>query len=483
MVGCGFGQSGIEPPADRMFFPAGIAVDPGGRWLYVVNSNSDLRFNAGTVVAVDLDRAAEDRLPKPAANNGADWGRCPNSFFADPPAGVSRFCCRDYIDGNVLNCDERGYVAAGATVSIGSFGGTLLVQALDRPGQPPRRRLFAAVRAEPSLTFVDVTLASDGIKLRCTPEEGARPNAYCQDGWRISGAKADEVTKLQFQEEPHAMLLDEALGLLYVGHLGGIDRGRLVARGISVIDVCDGDTRPPRLASILPLALPGSGTIGVTSMTQALPGRADLPLYATAELSSDIAELVHRTPGKIGCAVPEAERDLTLVAGRGFQSSAFGTRGADLRGLVLFEEQARAYVLHRQFAVRGEFNPASVVAIDRRLDERGRPTNQPTGIVEVCNGPNRILPHDAGRGMRLFVNCFEGGQIYVIEPNLLNVEAVIEVGAGPAELVFAPNQKHRAFVAGFANNNVSIIDLEPGSSTEYRVIQRIGFVRSRVVQQ
>jgi hypothetical protein len=472
--GCGFGQSGIEPPSDRIFFPAGITVDPAGDWLYVVNSNSDLRFNAGTVVAVDLRKAREDRDPAKA------WGRCPSSVFAEPPTTPDgRFCCLDFIDERIRNCDERGYVFRDATVSIGSFGGTIKLQSYLREGQPVRR-LFVAVRAEPSLTFIDVAPSNGTISMRCTPEDRG-PNPFCDDAFRVKSLKKPDGTEVRFPEEPHAMVLDDQLGVLYVGHLGGVDRNRLVARGVSVVNVCNpaDPASPPGLASVLDDALPRSGSIGVTSLTPAMLGDPTAPLYATGELVSEIAELVFRFPERVACGSPE--RNLELVAGRRFSSAAFGTRGGDLRGLVLAEQREQAFVLHRQYAVRGEFNPPSVVAIDRRPDSSGLPLNRPVGVVEVCNGPNRLLEHDAGRGPHLFVNCFEGGQIYVVEPNLLTVEAVIEVGAGPAELVFAPNDPTVAFVAGFASNNVSVIDLRPGSPTEFRVIQRIGFARSQAV--
>ena len=148
--------------------------------------------------------------------------------------------------------------------------------------------------------------------------------------------------------------------------------------------------------------------------------------------------------------------------------------------MVLSADDQRAYLLHRQYADRlnGEYNPASIVSVDRRRDDEGDPVNLPMSLVEVCNGPTKMLAHDAGRGTRLFVNCFEGGQIYVVEPETLAIEAIIEVGAGPDDLVFAPKDPTRAFVAGFASNNVSVLDLRPGSPTEYRVIQRIGFPRS-----
>ena len=65
--GCNFGQSGIAPPANRIFLPAGIVTDRDEEFLYVVNSNSDLRFNAGTLAAVDLSRARA-ALAQAAAN-------------------------------------------------------------------------------------------------------------------------------------------------------------------------------------------------------------------------------------------------------------------------------------------------------------------------------------------------------------------------------------------------------------------------------
>jgi DNA-binding beta-propeller fold protein YncE len=227
--------------------------------------------------------------------------------------------------------------------------------------------------------------------------------------------------------------------------------------------------------------LPRSGSLGVTTVVPAEPGNPLAALYVTAEFTSDIGEVRFREPDRSPCNVGAAQdRNLDLVAGRRFSSSAYGTRGADLRGLVLPPPGDRGYVLHRAYADRlhAEYNPPSVVAIDRSPDSRGDPQNRPIAAVEVCAGPTQLAWHDAGRGPRLFVNCFEGGQVYVLDPNLMVIDAIIEVGAGPADLQFSPADATVAYVAGFANNNVSVIDLRPGDPTEYRVVQRIGFPRS-----
>jgi DNA-binding beta-propeller fold protein YncE len=53
------------------------------------------------------------------------------------------------------------------------------------------------------------------------------------------------------------------------------------------------------------------------------------------------------------------------------------------------------------------------------------------------------------------------------------------VGRGPSGLVFDNTHgREVAYVVGFGDNNISVIDLVPGSPTEYHMIQRIGFQRT-----
>ena len=79
-LGCGLNQEGVGPPDDKLFFPGAITLDPGQRWLYVANANADLRFNDGTLVAIDLKAAADDRdLPR------GHWPLCDNVTFTSRP--------------------------------------------------------------------------------------------------------------------------------------------------------------------------------------------------------------------------------------------------------------------------------------------------------------------------------------------------------------------------------------------------------------
>lgn len=62
---CADAAHSAPPPADRFFYPTGIAVRtlPGGRTsLLVASSNFDLRYDSGTVLSVDPDASSGDHL-------------------------------------------------------------------------------------------------------------------------------------------------------------------------------------------------------------------------------------------------------------------------------------------------------------------------------------------------------------------------------------------------------------------------------------
>ncbi len=455
-AGCSFGESGVSPPLDGLFLPTGLAADPAGGWLYVVNSNSDLRYNAGTVAAIDVGKATQDRAR-------TDWQTCPSAGFRPGGPAGTRFCCFDFHDPAALNCDERGYVDASATVRLGSFGSTVLVS-----GAPTgrERRLFVAIRAEPSVTFIDATVDADRVALRCRAGAG-EANPLCDDSHKIRGG-VDAEGELKMPEEPFSMALDERLGALYVAH--GI-------HGVSTIDICAPE-RPALVSVTSPIfSMPNQAVSGLALEE---PGNPAATVFALGRYFIDRpAEIqtMFLRGGDLPCG-GASPRPLELVVGSSFFSSAFYPSGMDIRGFVLSPDKRRAYVLHRNpnpLSLYARDNPPALVAVDRSPDAQGRPVNRPIDVVEICSGASELHRHDAGRGARLYAVCFESGQVYVIEPDLMEVAAVINAGRGPTTLVFAPGDPTTAYLAGFSDNNVSVIDLKPGSPTENKVVQRIGF--------
>ena len=484
-AGCSLGQSGINPPVDQIFLPSGLAVDPNGNWLYVINSNNDLRFNAGTLLAFDLQKAKRDR------DNPAPWAECNTTHFTDDNAPetlagtLDAPCCSDRLQPHVLNCNERAYVQADATVQIGSFGGDAIIQTYTGADGAPVSRVFMVVRAEPSITFVDITHSSGSVHMRCNgPRQDPDPqlvNPFCDDNWRIRRSSGAAITDNVLPEEPHSLVLDEDWGILYVSHLTITVNRQIVGGGVSTIDVNAllAPQAPNVISSIARVVFPTSPVQGVTAMTLDKPGNPNGVLYAVARATPDITGLVLqcREPGQHCNVNDPGARDLSLVPGEEITSSVFLPSGTDVRGFLLSPYgNNQAYVLHRNSPdVTTSTDPAALVVLDRGLGRNGEPANQPSAILEICSGANQMQFHDAGRGNLLYITCFEGGQIYVVDPQAPLVVGIIEAGHGPTSLRFSPTDPTSAFVVDFADNDVSVIDLKPGSQTEYMVVQRLGF--------
>jgi YVTN family beta-propeller protein len=467
--GCNFGQSGIAPPANRIFLPAGIVADPDEDFLYVVNSNSDLRFNAGTLAAVDLSRARA-ALAQAAANPPAV---CAKTRFSRTEPVPDDYCCRDLVDSNVLNCNEPQFIQADATVALGSFGSAVTLQRFER-GPEVMRRLFVAVRAEPSITFADVTVSGGAVSIRCTgPRQGGAPQAagaYCDDNWKLRRRSGDTPGALDLPEEPHLLALDNDQGILYVGHLTVTANAQVQGGGVSTVDVCDpeSDVRFAGLARTT--FLPATLSQAIAALSPGDPANPDTRLYATARYSKAISGLVLRDPSQAACV---QDRDLTLIPAESFSSSAFLPNGADIRGIIFEADGSKAFVLHRNDA-DAIANPPALAVLDRTRLADGTVSNTPLAVLEVCGGPTSMQMHDAGRGARIYVTCYDDGQIYVVDPNAVVVTAIIDAGAGPTSLVFSHLDPGFAYVASFANSHLSVLDLNPGSPTENHVILRIG---------
>lgn len=487
-AGCTVGESGIRPPTDRIFLPGALTVDQTSRFLFVVNSNSDLRFNGGTLTALDLQAAAADR--------GLPWPVCPPGTLV-PRGERQRQCCRDSLDPRVLNCDERPYTRD--SVRLGSFGADLVSQPFALDGQPgqARERLFVGVRADPSITAVDVTVSGDSVTLQCAGQpfdpSSVERHHECDEPFKLTAGIDAEALRNQAEdptfdlpEEPFDLTLDAGLGLLYVGHLSSsleTISGRLPLSGITLVDTCGADRRRmPKIVSFnTPIFGLGADTRGVGTIALAEPGNPLGAIYATARFTSDIGELFLEGTGRDGChpTAPEP-RDLRLVPARSVVETAFAPRGADVRGLVVDSARGFAYALHRNSDYRDRnvsSSTAALVKMDIRPDEFGRRRFAPVRTLEVAGGPVGMILHDAGRGPRLLITCFDAGQIWVVDPERLEATGVVDVGGGPAALAIAAGDPSKAYVATFADNDVAVVDLTPGSPSELQVVQRLGFPR------
>ena len=484
---CGLNQEGVRPPRGTLFYPASAVVDTAGRWLFVSNSNADLRYNDGTVVAMNLgaqvsdpDSTEQPTIFGAGEDRAGTWDDCPQGDYVKTrrptdDATPSHYCCRDRLDPAILNCDERAYIASRRTIRVGSFVAGMLAQQPKcpdpktcqcndpvAPAAPYPPRLYIAVRGNTSITWADV-VGTNPPRLDCNPSSAAEAFTECDADHRVvdthnlpgpSFPTEPDRPRTRLPDEPYALALDEKAGLLYVGHLTG-NAAQPYTGGFSLFDVAPtGDAFPgPRFVNPFPSPFPANnnGSVGITSLMWNEQRGA---VYATSRyvpavtgLGTLIAEAVCGVGGTRDLpAYPNGESYDTMLV------------GSETRGIQFIGDHA--FVLQRTPPVLVEFDA----------------NRNPITTLETCSGPTFLYSHYVpGRGDRLFVNCFDTGELYVINPVATHLERTFQIGRGPAGLVFPASDPTIAYVVGFGDNNISVIDLDPTSLTEYRVIQRIGF--------
>jgi YVTN family beta-propeller protein len=499
---CSLHQTGVQPPDNRIFFPGGAIVAPSGGWLYVVNSNSDLRYNSGTIVAVSLPAAAADLAT--GRTNPRAWQSCPLDPQATKPANHAQ-CCWDVLDPSILDCDERAYARPEVSVRIGSFAGQPVFQhfgddsTLGKAGI--RQRLFVPVRGNGSVTMLDLSSATPtaprlfctGTRMAPTSMEGytQAPFAECEPAWTITRAQDPAVLPkdpgipdnevLRLPDEAYALAVNDvgATPLLYVGSLSN--------GSVSLVTLGQGiDNYPELLGPVNPVILPqdGNGSRGVTSLRVRSPGTCGSPVYATSRYRNVASSFVVAGISGTDCGTaPNVDsmdsRTLALI-GRG-DALGTGVPGTETRGIE--------FVAGSEIGTRDSSSPSGNDAIF--LLQRSPPvlaaldasTNLPYATVEVCQGAVALAQQktvETGTpfgldGPTLFVTCFDSGEIYVIDAAAPRVKAIIPVGRGPVSVVFDETDATRGYVLGFGANDISVVDLDPASATHYRVIQRIGF--------
>lgn len=167
-----------------IYFPAAMTLDPRvpadepARWLFVANANSDLTYNAGSLVAVDLDKFFRSWMNcADLCIFGVDDGSCSAADRMDP-CGVGREvrdvgedvsetepCRHVALRPQVIECEDS-VMLSDTSVRMGSFITSLVGWTKDAATNTAY--LLASVKADPSITWVELTGDPQGeIALDC----------------------------------------------------------------------------------------------------------------------------------------------------------------------------------------------------------------------------------------------------------------------------------------------------------------------------
>lgn len=531
---CSLSQNGVSPPGDTFFYPTGAIMnptDPVGNWLYVANSNADLRFNDGTLVTVNVGSDLSlGTMSAAAYDRTQPWPQCPQADYVNPlPRSDAPSCCRDLLDSNIINCDERRYVAADATVAIGSFAAGMVWQPFcdlegvfkdtdvgaEATGTQPcgagenPGRILIGVRGDTSLTDVDVappgTYGNAALHpaFHCTVNDVASLTptlAECDQKIQEAGTSLNLLTEntkstatVSLPDEPYALTLDPTgRGFLYVGHLvgntstqdsGGVSLFDASGVGVAAAPVFPFPAPPAFLAPFgSPFPANGSGLFGITNlhMHESLGNSPD-PNNKNIYASSRYVPLVSSMT-VIGQPLGTSDILDTVVVPAGDTLSS-GLAGSEMRGIEFIESTDPQGPAQRVFALQRV--PPALVGFDVARTMSGATTAVPTDVTETCSSPTFLYqypPSDLTRPdhattdnpTRLFINCFDTGEVYVFDPAVSSLITTFIVGRGPAGMVF-DSANRVAYVLNFTQNNVVVVDLDPHSQTQYHVIQRLGF--------
>lgn len=419
LPGCFLDTAGVDPVPGRFNFPTSIVIAPSSApgvppgFLYVVNSNFDLRYNGGSVMALDLSLIA-------LAINRCGDGPCVLSNPSD-------------------------FLGEGHEVVTGSYAGGAAISS-------DGTRLYAPFRSDGTLTFVDV----DPVTGELSCQTGGGKGGRCDDSHR----RGDETIASQRGEampgDPSRVLL-RPLPTPWVGDfLVVLDRSG--AASLFFDGPAASGNAAPKLIDVIDGLPPGAvglaydDVAGITYVSSANTSPA--PRLARVGVAMD------------DLSVPER----TYLFRAGEPRITGLDDGLDVRDLAF--DGDRLYLLSRR--------PQAVVFIDLRragLSSGDLPIER---VISVDYGASRLSLATIGGRRLLFVTCYDGRSLFVIDAETGAVEDVVRGFSGPFEVAI-DEVRALAFVTDFRSSVVRVVDLASlrgGTREPLRIVATIGVVRA-----
>lgn len=459
IAGCTASDADVRPPDNQLFFPTGLAVAPDESVLFAASSNSELRYDSGTVLVFDL-AAIKAQV--------TDWN-------TNDKAGL---CSQDPDHPESLICDESPFVMPAAGIRTGNFATEIAMQSF---GDTSKYRLFVPTRGDPSVAWADYDVA--GQKLSCSSDTATF--AQCDDAHRLEVALQD-LDNTHLNDEPFGVFADydpaTQDGFAVISHQTNGAISLIDAPRDGTVQITDVKYN---LFNIDPLT--GiRGATGVAGRPGATPS-SDI-IYVSSRTDARVQTLTigrpHNAPPPPTPPPPALPYLMTsnfLTLDQVGVNPQTGN-GLDSRGLKFSDDGNRMYLVTRA--------PPVLQLYDTSLAVNGFPNNQLVGASDICRDASTIgiLNFDkVGVSLgepineRAYVTCFDDGVVYVIDPNgTTDVEDIIQVGRGPFAIAVS-TQKQLVFVSNFSEDTIAVIDVDPTSPRRNRVVLRIGTPKAPTV--
>jgi hypothetical protein len=478
---------GVPPPPNEIYFPTGLALDDalvgaaGARHLYVANSDFDLQYSSSILAAYDLEqfRSLLDPtqmgvVPRPCNTTldcqGYALGTCDNQ---DTPSHVaSHFCVGDDLEpcptGERSEADKLLYPGRcnpidpvpliTARIGIGAFATDIIYR--KRPdsvtGSSDLGRLFLPVRGDATLHWIRVE--SDAQNTLDCGEDTAVPGSPCDDGHRAGKKQSESPIQTRMLPEPFGIdatadgreivVTNQTSGALTLFYNPWSESGASVL----LTDEIGG----------LPLAPVTVAAVPVDASPQTNPAQPGF-LVGYADAAQIDLVRVDTSLTSIPGAINAASRNYPLIYLSGTVSIAADSIGSNSRGIAVDDSVSPA----RVFASNRAPPSLLVGALRTTFDKPDLATDDLpafTDSVPLNAGPSRVvlgkvrLP-DGSLALRVFVVCFDSRSIYIYDPNLRQVEAIVRTGRGPYALAI-DEARNLAYVGHFTDSFLGVISLD-----------------------
>jgi hypothetical protein len=521
LVACYSIGKGISPPLDQVYFPVGLAVSTERERLYVVSSDFDLQYNAGTLLSLDLQRIRQ--LTPQSCSSDAD---CPSSQYCDQPSGAAdtsehSYWCVDRdgafahkpcgalgertpsdrvtVPGRCQAVDVGHPQGGGGSlvrdaVVIGAFATNVIVR--QYPGsQTNVERLFVPVRGEASLNWLDVT--ADG-KFDC----GQDSAAVCDQRHRAGKDPTDNSRALRLPAEPFAVAATADAQAIVMTHQtqGAISllvndwtegpHLQFVYSGLPSMPIAVAAMPQPAIVqqggySLAPgflVSYENAARVDLfrySSDSVSAPARPYLQLSDSAAVTANASDYDVR-----GIAVDDAKRASCEAACRVDYTNCQGNCQASYQDCLFTcaNVPLAIYASSR--------SPASLLLAHTGPNTALAPNfDLPVffDAVPLTAGPSRVavasIINEMGQTeTRVFVVCFDSRRVAIFDPVRRAIDKWVTTGRGPYAMAFdvqPPSNSDYghalAYVGHFTDSYIGVVDLDRRHPQSYgNIILSIG---------
>jgi hypothetical protein len=486
-AGCFFTDEGLAPPISEFYYPTGIAISPGRNALYVINSDFDLQFNAGTVQVVDLQmvRGIVKQI-RDSLNAGlAPSDFCQNVVLPQCSTLLPFAPCYGNLSANLNTYLSPGactpvaystpFITAFATIGAFASGSVLAVNPMGEG-----IRLFVPVRGDPSITWFDVAddrkadFTGNEYQLDCGQTGDLN---QCDDEHRMGVDPYDNFRDVTLPVEPVGLdISDDGHAIVSAHQITGSP-----AVGLSINQW--GPTRPSfqYVLSGASNVAAGPSEVGhiptplIVSLTQAAPQGSDIPsisyqpgFLVTYDSAAEI-DLFRYHPDDSSPPRPYLTRS-------GETTLTVNASGNDSIGIVADPSDRKACEMAcdppelgatptqavldclsacvvtplRLFAANRSPPSLLIGQVQTTIDQSdvggvtgsgATDTAIVMGAVALAQGPSNVaignvIGRDGLLHSRVFAVTFDSRLIYDIDPETGVIEDIMETGRGPHAITF-----------------------------------------------